>query len=83
MTHEELNILRQWAEESQTVSPAHWKSHSKLMKWFKTDPLAVIECIQATKSAHDRPSGLATQRLIQALKNLPSVVIEIAENGIE
>lgn len=48
-----------------------WKAHTELMTWFRSNPVRVIEALQAGNAWARRPGGQTTQRLVRSIKKLP------------
>lgn len=54
--------------------PDKWTANTELISWFRSDPVAVIEALQAADSVRRAPGGLSNTRLYQALDRLPKVM---------
>lgn len=52
-------------------STEKWEANAKLLSWFRSDPEAILEALQAAAAVSARPGGINHTRLHEAIANLP------------
>jgi hypothetical protein len=67
----DLPFLRRLAEDAIDSGPNKWLANQELISWFRSDPVAVIEALQAAQTVRICPGGRANQKLYAALDRLP------------
>lgn len=75
----DILALRRLADRAMGVSPNKWEANTQLWAWFRSNPIAVIECLQAAQGVCLYPGGLSHTRLHEAVANLPTLKPEEVE----
>ena len=73
MTTEHLSHLRSLAIAATHAGAEKWNANTELISWFRSDPEAVIEALQAADAIRRSPGGISNTRLYKALDRLPKV----------
>lgn len=73
MKSDHLSHLRALALKATQAGPEKWAANTELISWFRSDPVAVIDALQAADAVRENPGGLAHSRLYRALDRLPKV----------
>jgi hypothetical protein len=68
-----LRVLAEKATASEGDATEKWDANSQLWAWFRHDPVAVIEALQAHAAVAERPGGIANQLLQTTIRALPPV----------
>ncbi len=78
----ELTRLRKYAEwaaipldsqSAQEDADKHWKGHAYMVKWMKSNPVAIADICIAVARWDLHPGGLANRNVKLALAELPEV----------
>lgn len=67
--------LRALAMAATQAGPDKWTANTELISWFRSDPVAVIDALQAADAVRGNPGGLTHSRLYKALDRLPKVTV--------
>lgn len=73
MNIQELQSLRQTVDTATSPGPAKWRANQAILTWFRHDPQAIVQLIDAAMEARRRPGGVSHQRLDRALEALSPV----------
>ena len=69
----DLSYIARLAHEAIGNGENKWKSNTELISWFRADPVAVIEALQAAQQVRSSPGGVSHQRLYSSLDALPGL----------
>ena len=69
----ELSFLKRLAIAATGNGHDKWDANVHLMSWFRSDPVAVVEALEAAAHVSIRPGGLHNTKLHQAIRNLPQI----------
>ena len=72
MKASDLTPLLHLAKKATGKSAGKWEANTELLTWFRSDPVAVLEALQAAAHVSERPGGLAHTRLHSAMDKLPA-----------
>ena len=76
MKASELSPILKLAKKATSQTAGKWDANTVLITWFRSDPVAVVEVLQAAAVVSECPGGLANTRLHQAVARLRPIAKE-------